>query len=1145
MDAERTPPAAYRFDRFTLDLARGALLGRYGAEVPLRPKSFALLRLLAENPSRLLDRDTIMAAVWPDVIVSDESIAQCVRDIRKALGDEAGRLLRTVPKRGYLFAAEVSSPEPVTAAPRAARRLAAILAADVVGYSRLMGQDEQGTLERLKAHRKEFIEPLLAEHRGRIVNLAGDGALCEFASVVEAVACAVAIQAGMAGRELDLPAAERIRFRIGVNVGDVIVEGEDIYGDGVNVAARLEGVAEPGGVCVSGKVYDEVRGKLDLGFADLGELALKNIARPVRAWRVADAATAATRRVAGLPFADPGGDPEQRSSGDGASEGVVVDLARFRRREPPARPAAPDGSPSIVADHNLPQPNPTFVGRAAELEALRQALTATGRGAITQSRQAISGLGGIGKTQLALAYAYAHLGDYDLVRWLRAEEPTALAADYAGLARAVSPGLGPDIADQAALIAAVRGKLERQDRWLLVFDNAGEPGTLDPYLPRTGVGHVLITSRWQDWEGAAAALELQTLPEAEAVALLLGEGAEDLAERAAAADLARELGHLPLALAQARAFMRARKVGVAGYRQQLTAARSKVLAWRPPSAGYPLAVAQAWQTSLDHAAHDCPAARELLQLLAFLGPDAVPRDLLGARPEALPAGLRDPFDRDGAIEALSRFSLLRVEPDSLTVHRLVQAVTRDGLDETAGTQCAATAVALVDAALPPPTWDNVHRPAIEKLLSQALAVADAAEQFGVGLKGLGAILTIVGEHHMAGRDHAEAEPLLRRAVAARERALGSGHPDVAISLHKLGNVCQALGRDAEAEPIYRRMIAIREQALGPEHPLVAEALGCLGLFLRSAGRGAEAEAIIARALASYERTIGPDHPDLAHSLFHMGWLYEETGRRAEAEPLYHRAIAAAEQALGHEHPRVAFYLSNLASLYVKTDRHAEAEPLHQRALAIRERAFGPEHPDFATSLGNLAWFYLDTGRPAEAEPLYRRALAIREQALGPEHPALAPLLNDLGILCREAGRHAEAEPLYRRALAIKERSLGPEHPDLATSLGGLGKLYHYAGRHAEAEPLLQRAIAIRERAFGPEHSSLAHSFYNLGRLYQDTGRFAEAEPLHQRALAIKERAFGPEHPSVGYSLGYLGRLYQRHRPPCRGRAAPPARACPP
>lgn len=184
------------------------------------------------------------------------------------------------------------------AAARATRRLAAILAADVAGYSRLMGQDEPGTLARLQAHRKKVIEPLVTEYRGRIINLAGDSALCEFPSVVEAVACAAAIQKGMADREQDLPEALRIRFRIGVNVGDVIAEGGDIYGDGVNVAARLEGLAEPGGVCVSGKVRDEVQGKLDFGFENLGERALKNIARPVRVWRVTDAAVAAPEGAA-------------------------------------------------------------------------------------------------------------------------------------------------------------------------------------------------------------------------------------------------------------------------------------------------------------------------------------------------------------------------------------------------------------------------------------------------------------------------------------------------------------------------------------------------------------------------------------------------------------------------------------------------------------------------------------------------------------------------------------------------------------------------------------------------------------------------------------------------------------------------------
>src|ERR1700680_3061902 len=167
------------------------------------------------------------------------------------------------------------------------RKLAAILAADVVGYSRLMGQDEAGTMARLRTHRRELIDPKISEHKGRIVKTTGDGILIEFPSVVEAVACAVAVQRGMADRNVARPDQQRIVFRVGVNLGDIIIgEDNDIHGDGVNVAARLEGIAEPGGVCVSGTVRDHIGDRLDLSFDDLGEQALKNIARPVRAYRV-------------------------------------------------------------------------------------------------------------------------------------------------------------------------------------------------------------------------------------------------------------------------------------------------------------------------------------------------------------------------------------------------------------------------------------------------------------------------------------------------------------------------------------------------------------------------------------------------------------------------------------------------------------------------------------------------------------------------------------------------------------------------------------------------------------------------------------------------------------------------------------------
>ena len=164
---------------------------------------------------------------------------------------------------------------------RVVRRLAAILAADVVGYSRLMQADEVGTFEALRAHRRELIDPAIAAHHGRIVKTTGDGALVEFASVVDAVGCAVVIQRGMVSRNAGVAEDERIVFRIGINVGDIIIDGDDIFGDGVNIAARLEALCEPGGLCISRAANDQIRDKLSLAFADLGEQAVKNISRAV------------------------------------------------------------------------------------------------------------------------------------------------------------------------------------------------------------------------------------------------------------------------------------------------------------------------------------------------------------------------------------------------------------------------------------------------------------------------------------------------------------------------------------------------------------------------------------------------------------------------------------------------------------------------------------------------------------------------------------------------------------------------------------------------------------------------------------------------------------------------------------------------
>jgi CHAT domain-containing protein/tetratricopeptide (TPR) repeat protein len=355
----------------------------------------------------------------------------------------------------------------------------------------------------------------------------------------------------------------------------------------------------------------------------------------------------------------------------------------------------------------------------------------------------------------------------------------------------------------------------------------------------------------------------------------------------------------------------------------------------------------------------------------------------------------------------------------------------------------------------------------------------------------------------AGR-HREAEAVARRAL---EAATAAQQPiRIGFWCNQLGVALMYQGRDTEAEPLHKRALAIRERALGPDHPQFAQSLNALAYLYGRQGRYAEAELLHKRALAIEEKTLGADHTDVATSLNNLAILYMYQGRYAEAEPLHKRALAINEKALGADNSSVAGSLNNLAELYRRQGRYAEAEPLHKRALAIDKKAFGADHPDAATILANLANLYRDQGRYAEAEPMIERALVITEKAFGPEYPGVATSLNNLGNLYADQGRYAEAEPPLKRALAIYKKALGPDHPDVAMSLNNLGNLYRDQGRYAEAEPPLKRALAISEKAKGPDDPDVATSLNDLAALYLDQGGYFNAEPLLDRAIAIRDRA---------------------------------------
>ena len=660
------------------------------------------------------------------------------------------------------------------------------------------------------------------------------------------------------------------------------------------------------------------------------------------------------------------------------------DLYRHLMNKPEviAPPIGTLGEPVVW---NVPYPrNPNFTGRESILAQLEAAL---GSGMPAALSQAIAGLGGVGKTQTAVEYAYRHRQQYRAVLWVRADTETDLAAGYRALAEVL--GLPEkDESDSNEVAAAVRRWLGREPGYLLILDNADDPALVKPFLPPTLTGQVLLTSRAHNFDrlNIRRPISLPVLEPDEALAFLgkrTGrEGPLDSAEQAAARTLAGELGYLPLALEQAAAYMVEHEEAFSVYLAAYHTLRLKLLDEMGPVAGeYPETVRTTWKRGFDAVATAAPAASALLRLSAFFAPDAIPCELIlkgaAAVGEPLASALASPPGGEHALNKLltplARHSLVRRDPEARTysVHRLVQAVLLDELTAATRKDLAERAVRAVNRAFP---VVNVSSwPLCNQLLPHALACADLIERHQMAFHEAARLLNDVGYYLYNRAQYVEAEPLLRRALEIWERVLGPDHPYTATSLNNLAGLYYSQGKLTEAEPLFRRALEIRERVLGRDHPDTAESLDDLAGLYYSQGKLTEAEPLFRRALEIRERVLGRDHPDTAESLDDLAGLYYSQGKLTEAEPLFRRALEIRERVLGRDHPDTAESLDDLAGLYYSQGKLTEAEPLFRRALEIRERVLGRDHPDTAESLDDLAGLYYSQGKLTEAEPLFRRA----------------------------------------------------------------------------------------------------------------------------------------------------------------------------
>ena len=641
------------------------------------------------------------------------------------------------------------------------------------------------------------------------------------------------------------------------------------------------------------------------------------------------------------------------------------------------------------------------------------------------------GLGGAGKTSVAVEYAHRHLGDVGVAWQFPAEDTTVLAAGFTDLAAQLGIGGSSGGGDPVAAVHSVLAAFPAG--WLLVFDNVPGPEQVREFLPPAGSGRVLITSRNALWPSRQAVKVPVLGPDAAARFLVDRSGDPD---KQAARALTEELGGLALALEQSAAYIQATGGTLAGYLALFQRRRGDVLG-RGGSAGYPGTVATTWSLAFADLEQSAPAAAGLLRLLACCAPEPVPlRLLLQPRPaltddlapavaEVLAPLLADELAAGDAVAALQQYSLARPAGDgTVSAHRLVQAVTADQMPAALAQGWRRAAASVIEAAIPSGTRQPGTWPACAVLLPHVRAVLDLASN------GMERIATYLGSSgsYGAARDLFQ----LINDARSENNAYGPEHRDTLTARGRLAYWTGEAGDAAGARDQFAALLPIEEQVLGPEHPDTLSARGNLARWTGEAGDAAGARNQFAALVPVRERVSGPEHPDTLAARAYLAYWTGRAGDPASARDQFAALVPASVLVLGAEHPSTLAARAYHARWTGETGDAAAARDQFAALVQIRERISGPDHPDTLVARANLARWTGDVGDPAAARDLFAALLLARERVSGAEHPDTLTVRAYLAHWTGEAGDPAAARDLFAALLPVRERVSGPEHPNTVT-----------------------------------------------------------------------------------------------------------------
>jgi tetratricopeptide (TPR) repeat protein len=775
---------------------------------------------------------------------------------------------------------------------------------------------------------------------------------------------------------------------------------------------------------------------------------------------------------------------------------------------------------------NLPAPNVDFTGRVSLLEDLVEGFRHDkDTQVISHKPQAIGGLGGVGKTELALQYSHTHRASYDICRWIVSDGLQLLTS-----MRLFAEQAGIDVAalDDDKEVARQLYHYLSDHSWLLVFDNVEDAAAVKAFLPPAGSlnphQHVLITSRSQAW---ARVLSVDAFSEAEAMTYINAH--IDSQDQTSVRALVNALGGLPLALSQAIAYMRATGVTVSMYLELLRAKPMSAFSEvdEDLSRSYPHTVWSTWALSMVKIEQD-PQAVRMLRACAWLAADNIPlylfedEALLGANQSVI----------YGTLKTLRAYSMVDVTKDGfIKIHRLVQVVLQDSMrgDDSSLVQV----IACLSRVYP---WHKRIQSDFDRTrdlldhLEVVLVHADIRQNSASNTADWAThylhVNEPLSEAYDSLGDAAKKKELLERALCIKEAYYGPNHIKVAGTLTNLGNAYASLGDAAKSKKLLERALCINEAHYGPDHVEVARTLNNLGNAYGSLGDAAKSKELLERAVRINEAHYGPDHVEVAGTLNSLGNAYGSLGDAAKKRELLERAVRIMEAYYGPDHVVLARVLHNLGNAYYGSfGDAAKMKELLERALRILETHYGPNHVVVAGTLSNLGTACDLLGDAGKGKELLERALRIKEAYYGPDHVEVAGTLDNLGNAYDLLGDAAKSKELLERAVRINEAHYGPDHVEVARTLNNLGSAYGSLGDAAKMQELLERALRILEAHYGPDHVVVAGTMNNLGSAYGSLGDAAKSKELLARALPILEAHYGPDNVQVAATLNSLGSAY--------------------